>query len=48
LQLADYKVSAQNQHGQEADFYRSGVKEAAAANSLKARITLDDSDFGKY
>jgi methyl-accepting chemotaxis protein len=47
-QEADYKSSAQNRRRQDSSFYRTGLKEAAAASSLKARITLDDGDFGKY
>ena len=45
---AEYLAVGQNQGRPEPDLYLLGVKEAAAAKSRKARISLDDGDFGKY
>jgi len=44
----DSKAASQNRRKQEAKFISPGMKEAAATRSAKARITLDDGDFGKY
>ncbi len=48
FQETEYRSSSKNRRRQDSNFYNPGMKEAAVASSLKARITLDDGDFGKY
>lgn len=47
-QASNYGQAAKNRRRQEMKLITSGTLEAAAASSGKARINLDDSEFGKY
>ncbi len=44
----EYMAVGQTQARPEPDLYLMGAKEAAATKTRKARISLDDGDFGKY